>query len=105
MEQVKTQTERGIIDLVGHIREQQVIIEQAEQSIKTAKEQLAILLEDYGKNWEDGAGGFARMIAEGTRTSYDTDALDELILKDPLHYGWLKDYRKQSSTSARVAVR
>lgn len=68
MMQAETQTKRGIIDLVGYIGEQQVIIEQAKQNIKTAKEQLAILIDEYG-----------------------TEALDELILSDPVNYAWLKD--------------
>lgn len=68
--QVEKQTKRGIIDLVGYIGEQQAIIEQAEQSIKTAKQQLSILVDDY-----------------------DAEALDELILSDPVNYAWLKDYQ------------
>ena len=45
------------------------------------------------------------LISEGIRTSYETKALDELIIKDPLHYGWLKDYRKESAVRGGVQVK
>lgn len=37
--------------------------------------------------------------------SYNAKALDELIIKDPLHYGWLKDYRNESSVRSTVTVK
>ncbi len=49
--------------------------------------------------------GYARLTSEGVRTIYDTKALDELIIKDPLHYGWLKDYRNESTVRSTVQVK
>jgi hypothetical protein len=61
-------------------------------------------LEERGDNWSDEEG-YARIISEGERIYYDTNALDKLIIEEPLRYGWLKDYRVTSTVQSRVQVK
>jgi hypothetical protein len=89
------------VDLVRGIQER---IATLDDKIQAAKEELRRLLEQKGSNWSD-AEGYARIISDGIRTSYETKSLDELIIKDPLHYGWLKDYRKESPVRGGVLVK
>jgi hypothetical protein len=96
--------EKELQGLVALIRTQQGIIEAAEQQIKTAKERLTALLIARGENWSD-EHGYARLSVEGQRTSYDAEALDKMIINNPLHYGWLKDFRRISIIPPRVLVR
>lgn len=93
-----------IADLVEEIRSNRARIERFEESIEEAKERLRVLLEDRGESWSDD-DGYARLAAEGLRRYYDSGALDELIINDPLRYGWLKDYRKESAVPSRVQVK
>jgi hypothetical protein len=79
------------------------VAEDLDQKIAERVE-LRDLLERKGSNWSDGEG-YARIIADSMRLSYQTKALDELIIKDPLHYGWLKDYRKESPVRGGVQVK
>ena len=62
------------------------------------------MLELRGENWSDD-DGYARLVPDSTRVSYETKALDELIIHEPLHYGWLKDYRKESTIRSSVQVK
>ncbi len=93
-----------IATLVTCIREHRDEIERHEMEIHDAKRQLMSLLEQRGSNWAD-EHGYARITQEGIRYDYSTGALDELIISDPLHYGWLKDYRKSSPVPLRLLVR
>ncbi len=104
MQESLTAIDDEITELVTRIRNYQSEAEQLDQIIQTAKQRLLELLEQRGSNWQDDEG-FARLMSEGTRTYYDTKALDALIINDPLHYGWLKDYRKASTIRERVNVR
>jgi len=93
-----------IAQLVSQIRSAQQSMESTQSRIEDIKNELRILLELRGENWSDDLG-YARLTSEGVRTIYDTRALDELIIKDPLHYGWLKDYRSESSVRSTVQVK
>ena len=89
--------------LVDEIRHYKAEEERLSQCINELKVELRKLLEVHG-NWSD-AEGYARIASEGMRTSYDTGALDDLIITDPLRYGWLKDYRQTSTLQSRVQVK
>ena len=93
-----------IAQLVAQVRAAQEEIGGLNAQIEQAKDALRTLLQTRGENWSDDAG-YARLVAEGVRTSYDTKALDELIIKDPLHYGWLTDHRNESSVRSTVQVK
>lgn len=89
------------VDLVRGIQERVAALQ---DKITAAKEELRDLLSQKGSNWSDGEG-YARIMSDGIRTSYDTKALDELIIKQPLQYGWLKDYRKESTVRGGLQVK
>jgi hypothetical protein len=99
-----TTFDEQISTLVACIREERAEIERHEVEVQEAKAQLLPLLEQRGSNWADDQG-YARIAQEGLRYDYDTNALDELIISDPLRYGWLKDYRKTSAVPSRLLVR
>ncbi len=96
--------DQQIADRVQTVRDAQEQIALLDEQIQILKTELRELLEQKGSNWSD-ADGYARLIAEGTRTSYDTRALDELILNEPLQYGWLRDFRKESNVRGGVQVK
>ena len=93
-----------IAALVDIIRANQQRINQLDARNQAARDTLRDLLIRRGENWSD-AEGYARLIEEGQRAAYDTQALDHLILHDPLRYGWLKDYRKTVVVSGGVRVK
>lgn len=93
-----------IAELVELIRVNRDRIDGFESAISAAKGRLRELLDERGENWSDDTG-YARLVAEGLRHYYDSGALDELIINDPLRYGWLKDYRKESAVPGRVQVK
>jgi hypothetical protein len=93
-----------IARLVETVREAADQMSSLEEKVQAAKEQLRVLLMQKGENWSD-EDGYARLMADSIRTSYNTRALDELILRDPLRHGWLKDYRKESTVRGGVQVR
>ena len=93
-----------IAALVDIIRANQQRIVQLEARNQAARDTLSDLLVQRGENWSDDEG-YARLVDEGQRASYDTQALDNLILHDPLRYGWLKDYRKTAVVSGGVRVK
>ena len=95
---------RRIAELVEMIRANQQQLATIEARIALAKDELRDLLEERGANWSDDSG-FALLTSEGVRRYYDTRALDELIITDPLRYGWLKDYRRESTVSGGVRVK
>ena len=93
-----------IAELVDLVRGHRERIAALEAKNDVAKDELRQLLELRGENWSDGEG-YARLTAESSRTSYEFKALDDLILRDPLHYGWLKDYRKQSVVRGGIQIK
>jgi hypothetical protein len=99
-----TDLDAEIDRLVQRIREHKVTVEVRNIEIDALKGRLEILLKQKGSNWSD-TYGYARLLSEGTRTSYDTEELDRLIITDPLRYGWLKDYRRESTTPPRLQVK
>jgi hypothetical protein len=56
-----------------------------------------------GTNWQDDVG-YARLIPESKRTSYDSKALDDLILRDPA-FDCLRAYRRESKIRGSVQVK
>ena len=93
-----------IAELVDSVRAHRERIAALEARNDAAKEELRQLLELRGENWSDDEG-YARLVPDSTRTSYESKALDDLIIRDPLHYGWLKDYRKQSNIRGSIQVK
>jgi hypothetical protein len=90
--------------LVHCIREDQREIETRQASIAQTKSRLMELIQLRGSNWSDDEG-YARLASEGKRTYYDTVSLDDLIITDPLRYGWLKDYRREATIAQRLQVK
>jgi hypothetical protein len=97
-------TDQEITELVDVIRGMQERVGALDAKLTQAKERLRELLEERGSNWEDDEG-YARLVSEGRRVTYDTKALDELIISDPLRNGWLKDYRKESYIRGSIKVK
>jgi hypothetical protein len=93
-----------IADLVDDIRNIQHRVVTLQAKIDDAKEELQVLLQQRGSNWSD-TEGYARLVGEGLRVTYETKALDDLIINDPLRYGWLKDYRNESTVRGGVQIR
>lgn len=101
---------RSVIDgkisaLVEEVREQQRAIVAAQLRIEKAKQELTTLLLERGSMWKDENGGYARLATATVRVVYDKARIDALILSEPLMYGWLKDYRKETSVKGGVQVR
>jgi hypothetical protein len=93
-----------IAELVDEVRESQEKLGTLGEQVTRAKEQLRELLEMRGSNWTDDKG-YARLLSDSLRKRYDSDALDKLILGDPLQYGWLKDFRKETVVNGSVQVK
>lgn len=96
--------DQRIAELVDVVRANQRRVDVLEMRIAAAKEELVELLESRGSNWSDDEG-FARLKDAGVRKYYDSQALDKLIITDPLRYGWLKDYRKETTVRGGVQVK
>jgi hypothetical protein len=96
--------DQQIADRVQIVRDAQGQIGLLDDQIKLLKAELAELLEQKGSGWTDSTG-YARLTSEGVRTSYDTKALDDLILNEPLRYGWLHDFRKESTVRGGVQIK
>lgn len=96
--------DQRIAELVDEVRSLQGRTMVLINKVYELKKELRVLLEERGSNWEDDEG-YARLISDGVRVTYDTKALDELIIKDPLHCGWLKDYRKETPFHGSVQVK
>jgi hypothetical protein len=93
-----------IAELVDEVRESQEKVGALNDRVTTAKDQLRELLEMRGSSWSDDKG-YARLLSDSVRRRYDADSLDKLILTDPLQYGWLKDFRKETVARGSVQVR
>ncbi|MBK8020016.1 MAG: hypothetical protein IPK19_01010 [Chloroflexi bacterium] len=94
----------AIEGIVEQIRSYRSEIERLDACIDDLKTELRDLLEARGESWTD-AEGYARVVSDGARTHYKADSLDELIITDPLRYGWLRDYRITSTVQGRVQVK
>lgn len=104
MSELALKHEAEITDLVGKIRARKAEIAALEAWVKADRDELEKLLIDRGSSWKDGEG-YAMIVAESERVSYDTKALDELVLSDPLKNGWLYEYRRKSTTAASLKVK
>ncbi len=93
-----------IAERVDYVRGLQDRIGSLTDKIQQAKDELRELLEQRGESWSD-TEGYARLTSEGVRRSYDSKALDELIITEPLRYGWLKDYRRESQVRGGVQIK
>lgn len=93
-----------IVELVDSMRMHRETIAALEAENGASREELRHLLDLRGENWSDDEG-YARLVPDSVRISYDARALDDLIVSEPLHYGWLKDYRKTSVVRGSVQVR
>ncbi len=96
--------EDRITQLVETVRAQRERIATLEARNDAAKQELRQLLEMRGESWADDEG-YARLVPESKRISYETRALDDLIIREPLHYGWLKDFRKESTIRSSIQVK
>lgn len=96
--------ETQISTLVERIRAIQRTVEMFLHEIQHTKLRLRGLLEERGENWSD-EHGYARLTNEGMQRSYDAEALDRLILSDPLRYGWLTDYRRERIIVEHVQIK
>lgn len=96
--------EEEITALVAKIRARKAEIAALEAWVKADRETLEKLIIDRGSSWKD-AEGYAMLVSEGERVSYDTKALDELVLADPLKHGWLHNYRRKSSIAPSLKVK
>lgn len=100
----ETKHEQVIADYVTQIRDLKTEMQILDTKLDDARTMVGYYLLDRGAPWKDEEG-YAMLIGEGERVSYDTKALDELLLGDPLKYGWLSDYRKKSITKASLKVK
>src|SRR5688572_19194845 len=89
---VDTSHDAEIMELVETIRGYRARVVALEAKIDTAREVLADLLQQRGKNWSDDEG-YARLTSDGVRVMYKTKALDDLIREEPFSYDWLNEYR------------
>ena len=96
--------DQQIADRVQIVRDAQGQMALLDEQIQILKTELRELLEQKGSNWSD-ADGYARLVAESIRTNYDTKALDQLILGEPLQYGWLRDFRKESTVKGGIQIK
>jgi hypothetical protein len=96
--------EDEIAKLVEEIRGYRDEIDQLNNRVSMARENLEELLLDRGSPWKDDEG-YAMLVNEGERTSYDTKALDNLLMSDPLRYGWLHDYRRKTPVAPSIKIK
>lgn len=92
-----------ISQLVAEVRQLTDEMEALEEKVQAAKQRLSTLLTLKGESWADDSG-YARLIAESKRTSYDTKALDDLILKGK-RYAFLRNHRREFSVRGCVVVK
>lgn len=98
------ENEREISQLVATIRQATDEMEALETKVQTAKARLRALLTQKGENWQD-ADGYARLMADSVRTSYDPKALDALMLRSDWWHARLKPYRREFPVRGGVQVR
>ena len=96
--------ETEIAVFVEAIRERKVNIERLTKMNEAAREEVEKLLIERGESWKD-ENGYAMLTADSERISYDTKALDELILAKPEEYGWLHEYRRKSVVAGGLKIK
>src|SRR5688500_7784365 len=96
--------DQQIADRVQIVRDAQAQIGLLDDQIKLMKDELRELLDQKGSGWTDSVA-YVCLVAEVTRTAYVIKALDELILKEPLRYGWLGDFRKESTVRRGIQIK
>ena len=96
--------DQRIAELVDTVRGNNRRIEALSTRTDEAKEELRALLEQRGANWSDEEG-YARLVTDAVRRWYDTQALDRLVMSDPLRHGWLVDYRRATPVRGGGKVR
>lgn len=96
--------DQQIADRVELVRAAQRQADLLNGQLELLKGELYELIMQKGEGWSDSAG-YARVVAEGVEATYDTKALDELILKEPVRYGWLGDFRKREHVRPAVKVK
>lgn len=96
-------TDKRLKQIMGAIRQRRAFIAMHEAKIDGLRDELEVLLTERGVNWQD-AKGYARLIPESTRTSYNAQQLDDLILRDPA-FDCLRVYRKESKIRSSVQVK
>lgn len=104
MGEVFNPVDAEIEQLMAEYRQTADEMERLEDVQRAAKDRLRILLIQRGENWKD-ADGYARLVSDSSRTTYETKALDELIIADPVKNGWLKEYRKEFAVRGGVQVK
>lgn len=97
-------TDKQVKKLVKAIRRQRNWIAAREAKLDEMKIELQDLLEASGQNWMD-EDGYARLIPESKRISYESKAIDALIITQPDVYGCLAAYRRESKIRASVQVK
>ncbi|MBZ0286828.1 MAG: hypothetical protein K8I30_04380 [Anaerolineae bacterium] len=105
-EQIVTDSDldQRIAERVDVIRSIQERIGALQDKVLLVKDELRDLLDEKGSGWSDDEG-YARIVADSVRRAYDSKALDELIITDPLRHGWLKDYRRETPVRGGVQVK
>lgn len=96
--------DQQIAERVEEVRDAQVQMGTLAERVERLKNELYVLLEQKGSGWSDDTG-YARLVSESVRRTYDTKSLDELIISDPLRYGWLTNYRKESTVRGGVQIK
>lgn len=96
--------EQEIALFVEAIRLRKAEIDRLTSMNEVAREEVEKLLVERGSNWKDEEG-YAMIVGESERTSYDTKALDELLISDPIQYGWLHEYRKKTTVRASLKIK
>lgn len=100
--------DQEIEELVALVRDANERIGEVEEEVRpvieAAKDRLKMLLNYRGESWSD-EDGYARLVSEGTRVTYDARALDRLIASDPEQYGWLRDYRTETTIRGGVSIK
>ena len=93
-----------IAELVETIRAHRERIAALEAKNDAAKDELRALLEARGEGWSDGEG-YARLMPESTRVSFDGKGLMKLIEEAPITYDWLRKYSKTSTVRGSIQIK
>lgn len=99
-----TAQDAEIIRRLDCIRQLNVEAERIEDRINVEKDALKHLLKARGSNYEDDQG-FARLVADGVRRSYDAEALDRLMLRSKWWDTRLRRYRREFNVRGGVRVK
>jgi len=95
------------LQIKAEVQEIRAIVEQMEyleNAVAAKKARLRTLLEARGESWSDESG-YARLMADSTRRSFNADALDKLMLRSKWWDARLRPYRKEFPVRGGVQVR